>query len=68
MNRVEVKNQTINYTIEYKGVVYNLHYYQDLMSYAQELTEVSTGLDVDDEDLHEEIMEFFHDNQPNLVG
>lgn len=68
MNRVEVKNQTINYTIEYKDVVYNLHYYQDLMSYAQELTEVSTGLDVDDEDLHEEIMEFFHDNQPNLVG
>lgn len=68
MNRVEVKNQTINYTIEYKGVVYNLHYYQDLMSYAQELTEVSTGLGVDDEDLHEEIMEFFHDNQPNLVG
>jgi len=68
MNRVEVKNQTINYTIEYKGVVYNLHYYQDLMSYAQELTEVSTGLDVIDEDLHEEIMEFFHDNQPNLVG
>lgn len=68
MNRVEVKNQTINYTIEYKGVVYNLHYYQDLMSYAEELTEVSTGLDVIDEDLHEEIMEFFHDNQPNLVG
>ena len=26
------------------------------------------ALDVDDEDLHEEIMEFFHDNQPNLVG
>lgn len=68
MNRVEIKNQTINYTIEYKGVVYNLHYYQDLMSYAEELTEVSTGLDVIDEDLHEEIMEFFHDNQPNLVG
>lgn len=68
MNKVEVKNQTINYTIEYKGVVYNLHYYQDLMSYAEELTEVSTGLDVIDEDLHEEIMEFFHDNQPNLVG
>ena len=68
MEKVEIKNQTINYTIEYKGVVYNLHYYQDLMSYAQELTKVSTGLDVDDEDLHEEIMEFFHDNQPNLVG
>ena len=68
MEKVEIKNQTINYTIEYKGVVYNLHYYQDLMSYAQELTEVSTGLDVIDEDLHEEIMEFFHDNQPNLVG
>ena len=68
MDRVEVKNQTINYTIEYKGIVYNLHYYQDLMSYAEELTEVNTGLDVIDEDLHEEIMEFFHDNQPNLVG
>jgi len=66
MESVEVKNQTINYTIKFGGNVYNLHYCEDLMSYAEELTEVTTGLEVLDEDEYEEVMNFFHDNQPKL--
>ena len=64
MELVEVKNQTINYTIKFDGNTYNLFYYEDLMSYSEELTEVSTGLLVSDEDEYEKVMEFFHDNQP----
>ena len=64
MELVEIKNQTINYTIKLDGNTYNLFYYEDLMSYSEELTEVSTGLPVSDEDEYEKVMEFFHDNQP----
>ena len=66
MELVEVKNQTINYTIKFGGNIYNLFYYEDLMSYSEELTEVSTGLPVTDDDEYEAVMEFFHDNQPKL--
>jgi hypothetical protein len=34
------------------------------MSYSEELTELTTGLPVLDEDEHEKVMEFFHNNQP----
>jgi hypothetical protein len=66
MEKVEIKNQTINYTINFGGNVYNLFYYEDMMSYSEELTEVSTGLPVVDEDEYEAVMDFFHDNQPKL--
>jgi hypothetical protein len=36
------------------------------MSYSEELTEVSTGLPVTDDDEYEAVMEFFADNQPKL--
>jgi hypothetical protein len=64
MKEVEIKNQTINYTINFDGNVYNLYYYEDMMSYSEELTEATTGLPVLDEDEYEAVMEFFHDNQP----
>ena len=64
MELVEIKNQTINYTIKLDDNTYNLFYYEDLMSYSEELTEVTTGLPVSDEDEYEKVMEFFHDNQP----
>ena len=63
MESVEVKNQTINYTIKFGSNVYNLFYYEDLMSYSEELTEASTGLLVVDEDEYEAVMEFFADNR-----
>jgi hypothetical protein len=63
MESVEVKNQTINYTIKFGGNVYNLFYYEDLMSYSEELTEASTGLPVVDEDEYEAVMEFFNENR-----
>ena len=66
MESVEVKNQTINYTIKFGGNVYNLFYYEDLMSYSEELTEAISGLQVLDEDEYEEVMNFFHDNQPKI--
>jgi hypothetical protein len=66
MESVEVKNQTINYTIKFGGNVYNLFYYEDLMSYSEELTEAISGLPVLDEDEYEEVMNFFHDNQPKI--
>ena len=66
MEKVEIKNQTINYTINFGGNVYNLYYYEDMMSYSEELTEASTGLPVTDDDEYEAVMEFFHDNQPKL--
>jgi hypothetical protein len=63
MESVEVKNQTINYTIKLGGNVYNLFYYEDLMSYSEELTEASTGLPVVDEDEYEAVMDFFNENR-----
>ena len=66
MTGVEIKNQTINYTIRFNGNVYNLHYYEDLMSCVEELTEATTGLPVVDEDEYEAVMEFFADNQPKI--
>jgi hypothetical protein len=63
MESVEVKNQTINYTIKFGSNVYNLFYYEDLMSYSEELTEASTGLPVVDEDEYEAVMEFFNENR-----
>ena len=67
MEKVEIKNQTINYTINFGGNVYNLYYYEDMMSYSEELTEVSTGLPVtDDDDEYEAVMDFFADNQPKI--
>jgi len=66
MEKVEIKNQTINYTINFGGNVYNLYYYEDMMSYSEELTEASTGLPVLDEDEYEVVMDFFADNQPKL--
>jgi hypothetical protein len=66
MESVEVKNQTINYTIKFGGNVYNLFYYEDLMSYSEELTEAVSGLPILDEDEYEEVMNFFHDNQPKI--
>ena len=66
MESVEVKNQTINYTIKFGGNIYNLFYYEDLMSYSEELTEATTGLPVTDDDEYEAVMEFFADNQPKL--
>ena len=66
MELVEVKNQTINYTIKFGGNIYNLFYYEDLMSYSEELTEAVTGLPVVDEDEYEAVMEFFADNQPKI--
>jgi len=66
MEKVEIKNQTINYTINFGGNVYNLYYYEDMMSYSEELTEASTGLPVLDEDEYEAVMDFFADNQPKL--
>ena len=66
MEKVEIKNQTINYTINFGGNVYNLFYYEDMMSYSEELTEASTGLPVTDDDEYEAVMDFFADNQPKL--
>ena len=66
MEKVEIKNQTINYTINFGGNVYNLYYYEDMMSYSEELTEASTGLPVTDDDEYEAVMNFFADNQPKL--
>lgn len=66
MEKVEIKNQTINYTIKFGGSIYNLFYYEDLMSYSEELTEATTGLPVTDDDEYEAVMEFFADNQPKL--
>ena len=66
MEKVEIKNQTINYTINFGGNVYNLYYYEDMMSYSEELTEATTGLPVLDEDEYEAVMDFFADNQPKL--
>tara|TARA_B110000503_G_scaffold124791_1_gene191675 strand:- start:940 stop:1155 length:216 start_codon:yes stop_codon:yes gene_type:complete len=71
MGLVEVKNQTINYTIKfgssaYTDNIYNLFYYEDLMSCSEELTEAISGLPVLDEDEYEEVMNFFHDNRPKL--
>ncbi len=66
MEKVEIKNQTINYTINFGGNVYNLYYYEDMMSYSEELTEASTGLPVTDDDEYEAVMDFFADNQPKL--
>lgn len=66
MELVEVKNQTINYTIKFGGNIYNLFYYEDLMSYSEELTEAVTGLPVTDDDEYEAVMEFFADNQPKI--
>ena len=66
MEKVEIKNQTINYTINFGGNVYNLYYYEDMMSYSEELTEASTGLPVVDDDEYEAVMDFFADNQPKL--
>ena len=63
MESVEVKNHTINYTIKFGGNVYNLFYYEDLMSYSEELTEAVSGLPVLDEDEYEEVMNFFADNR-----
>jgi hypothetical protein len=63
MESVEVKNQTINYTIKFGGSIYNLFYYEDLMSYSEELTEAVSGLPVLDEDEYEEVMNFFADNR-----
>ena len=63
MESVEVKNQTINYTIKFGGNTYNLFYYEDLMSYSEELTEAVSGLPVLDEDEYEEVMNFFADNR-----
>ena len=63
MESVEVKNQTINYTIKFGSNVYNLFYYEDLMSYSEELTEAVSGLPVLDEDEYEEVMNFFADNR-----
>ena len=63
MESVEVKNQTINYTIKFGGNIYNLCYYEDLMSYSEELTEAVSGLPVLDEDEYEEVMNFFADNR-----
>jgi len=63
MESVEVKNQTINYTIKFGGNMYNLFYYEDLMSYSEELTEAVSGLPVLDEDEYEEVMNFFADNR-----
>jgi hypothetical protein len=63
MESVEVKNQTINYTIKFGGNIYNLFYYEDLMSYSEELTEASTGLPVVDEDEYEAVMDFFNENR-----
>ena len=66
MSGVETKNSTINYTIRFDGNVYNLYYYEDLMSYSEELTEVTTGLPVTDEDEYDRVMEFFAENQPKF--
>ena len=66
MSGVETKNSTINYTIRFDGNVYNLYYYEDLMSYSEELTEVTTGLPVTDEDEYDRVMEFFAENQPKI--
>ena len=66
MEKVEIKNQTINYTINFGGNVYNLYYYEDMMSYSEELTEATTGLPVTDDDEYEAVMDFFADNQPKL--
>ena len=66
MSGVETKNSTINYTIRFDGNVYNLYYYEDLMSYSEELTEVTTGLTVTDEDEYDRVMEFFAENQPKF--
>ena len=63
MESVEVKNQTINYTIKFGGNIYNLFYYEDLMSYSEELTEASTGLPVVDEDEYEAVLDFFNENR-----
>jgi hypothetical protein len=63
MESVEIKNQTINYTIKFGGNIYNLFYYEDLMSYSEELTEAVSGLPVLDEDEYEEVMNFFADNR-----
>ena len=63
MESVEVKNQTINYTIKFGGNIYNLFYYEDLMSYSEELTEAVSGLPVLDEDEYEEVRNFFADNR-----
>ena len=63
MESIEVKNQTINYTIKFGGSIYNLFYYEDLMSYSEELTEAVSGLPVLDEDEYEEVMNFFADNR-----
>ena len=64
MSGVEIKNSTINYTIRFDGNVYNLYYYEDLMSYSEELTEATTGLPVTDEEEYDRVMEFFAENQP----
>lgn len=64
MELVEVSNQTINYLIKLDGNTYNLFYYEDLMSYSEELTEVTTGLPVLDDDEYEKVMEFFNENKP----
>ena len=66
MSGVETKNSTINYTIRFDGNVYNLYYYEDLMSYSEELTEATTGLTVTDEDEYDRVMEFFAENQPKI--
>jgi hypothetical protein len=66
MSGVETKNSTINYTIRFDGNVYNLYYYEDLMSYSEELTEATTGLPVTDEDEYDRVMEFFAENQPKI--
>ena len=66
MSGVETKNSTINYTIRFDGNVYNLYYYEDLMSYSEELTEATTGLPVTDEDEYDRVMEFFAENQPKF--
>ena len=63
---VEIAEQTIKYLIHFNNNAYFLHYSEDNMQYSEELTEAVTGLPVLDEDEYEEVMNFFHDNQPKL--
>jgi hypothetical protein len=60
---VEVVETTIKYLIHFNGNAYYLHSYTDMMREGQELTNAVTGEVIEDEDLHEEVMEFFNDNQ-----
>ena len=60
---VEIAEQTIKYLIHFNGNAYFLHYYEDNMRYAEELTEATTGLMVIDEDEYEAVMNFFNENR-----